>query len=137
MTLVGKHGFSWPRNEENLRQIKKLLKNKKGVYVLAHGGMPMYVGKGNIASRVNGHAKKTSSKSRYWDHFSWFVIKKSGFEHELEVILLRTLPFYVRSLNRQTGSLTRKERVRPNNKQPDLVPLPKLGRKKKRRAEKR
>jgi hypothetical protein len=72
-------------------------------------GMPMYVGKGLIASRVRGHAMKRSSKNKYWDHFTWFVIKKSGYEGELEVILLRTLPFYVRSLNRQTGSLQRME----------------------------
>src|SRR5229473_3428862 len=74
MTLVGEHGFSWPRNAKNLAQIKRLLQRKKGVYVLSHGAMPMYVGKGKIASRVRGHAKKGSTKSKYWDHFSWFVI---------------------------------------------------------------
>src|SRR6516164_7877753 len=66
------------------------------VYVLSHGAMPMYVGKGKIASRVRGHAKRASTKSKYWDHFSWFVIN-GGFQDELEVVLLRTLPFYVRS----------------------------------------
>jgi hypothetical protein len=65
MTLVEEYGFSWPRNKKNLQQIKKLLRGKKGVYVLSHGAMPMYVGKGKIASRVRGHAKKTSSKSRF------------------------------------------------------------------------
>jgi hypothetical protein len=70
--------------------------------------MPMYVGKGQIAKRVKGHARPGSSKTRYWDHFSWFVIDNSRFESQLEIILLRSLPYYVRSLNRQTGSLGRK-----------------------------
>jgi hypothetical protein len=94
--------------------------------------MPMYVGKGKIASRVRGHAKKGSSKSKYWDHFSWFVIKNS-LENEIEVMLLRTLPFFIRSLNRQTGSLERGNRFHPANETPDLIPLPKLGQKKKRK----
>ena len=132
MALVGKHGFSWPRNSENLKRIKQLLKGKTGVYVLSHGAMPMYVGKGNIASRIAGHAMKGSSKSRYWDHFSWFVIN-SGHEDEIEVILLRTLPFYVRSLNRQTGSLGRNNRIKFAKKEPDLVDLPKVGLKRKKK----
>jgi hypothetical protein len=131
MTLVGDHGFSWPRNKKNLQQIRKLLHGKKGVCVLSHGAMPMYVGKGKIASRVRGHARTTSSKSRYWDHFSWFVIN-GGFENELEVVLLRTLPFYVRSLNRQSGSLGKK-RIKADDDRPDLIPLPKLGHKTKRK----
>lgn len=46
MSLVGKYGFAWPRNKKNLAKIKALLKKKKGMYVLTHGAMPMYVGKG-------------------------------------------------------------------------------------------
>jgi len=132
MTLVGKHGFSWPRNSKNLAQIRKLLMGKKGVYVLCHGAMPMYVGKGKIASRVRGHAKKGSTKSKHWDHFSWFVIN-GGFQDELEVVLLRTLPFYVRSLNRQTGSLGKKNRFKPEDGTPDCIPLPKLPHKKRKK----
>src|SRR5580693_2145405 len=107
-TLVYDYGIAWPRNKENLRKIKKHLGKKTGVYVLTHGAMPMYVGKGQIAKRVKGHARPGSSKTRYWDHFSWFVIDNSRFESQLEIILLRSLPYYVRSLNRQTGSLGRK-----------------------------
>jgi len=76
MALVGKHRFSWPRNDKNLQHLEGLVKGKTGLYVLSHGAMPMYVGKGKIAGRIAGHAKKRSSKSRYWDHFSWFVIKR-------------------------------------------------------------
>src|SRR5271168_2232277 len=100
--LVHEHGIAWPRNDNNLRKIKKEIGKKTGVYVLAHGAMPMYVVKGQIAKRVRGHARPGSSKTKYWDHFSWFVLDNPPFESQLEVILLRSLPFYVRSLNRQT-----------------------------------
>lgn len=132
MSLVCEHGFPWPRNEKNLQEIKRICKGKKGVYVLSHGAMPMYVGKGKIASRVRGHAKEDSSKSKYWDHFSWFVIN-NGFENEIEVMLLRSLPFFVRSLNRQTGSLGRKNRRKPVDGTPKVVDLPKLWHKRKKR----
>lgn len=135
MKLVGMYGLAWPRNEENLKKIKEDIGKKKGIYVLFHGAMPMYVGKGKISSRVRGHARPRSSKSRYWDHFSWFVIKRRGFESELEVILLRTLPFYVRSLNRQTGSLGKKNRREPTPKLPPIqISLPRLGYKKKKKT---
>ena len=131
MTLVAEHGLSWPRNKKNLRQIKKLIPGKKGVYVLSHGAMPMHVGKGIIASRVRKHARRGSSKSGYWDHFSWFVIN-NGFQDEIEVLILRSLPFYVRNLNRQTGSLGTKK-AKAEDKRPDLIDLPKLGHTKKRK----
>jgi hypothetical protein len=131
-TLVYDYGIAWPRNKENLRKIKKHLGKKTGVYVLTHGAMPMYVGKGQIAKRVKGHARPGSSKTRYWDHFSWFVIDNSRFESQLEIILLRSLPYYVRSLNRQTGSLGKKNRIEPVPKcRPDWIKLPRLGHKKK------
>ena len=131
--LVSEHGFSWPRNKKNLKQLKKEIGKKKGVYVLAHGGMPMYVGKGQIAKRITSHARPGSSKSQYWDSFSWFVID-GGLDGEVEVILLRSLPFYVRSLNKQTGSLRKKNRKRPESKDgPDWIKLPRLIRKRKKK----
>lgn len=134
MRLVGEYGLVWPRNAVNLEKLKNDLRRKKGIYVLTHGAMPMYVGKGKIASRVNGHSKPRSSKAKYWDHFSFFVINKSGFESELEVILLRALPFFVRSLNRQTGSLGKKNRLEPIPKVPPVqISLPRLGYKKKKK----
>jgi hypothetical protein len=131
--LVARYGLAWPRNRENLKKIKEDIGKKTGVYVLTHGAMPLYIGKGQIAIRVNGHAREGASKSKYWDHFSWFVIGKSSFESHLEVMLLRSLPFYVRSLNRQTGSLGKENRVRPVNPQPDLVPFPKMAHKRKKK----
>jgi len=131
MSLVAEHGFSWPRNKKNLSQINKLIPGKKGVYVLSHGAMPMYVGKGIIASRVRRHARKGSSKGKYWDRFSWFVIN-DGFHDEIEVLILRFLPFYVRHLNRQTGSFG-KTKAKPEDRTPDLIEIPKFGHEKKKR----
>jgi len=91
--LVSEYGIAWPRNSKNLKKIKKDIGKKTGVYVLTHGAMPMYVGKGQIARRVKGHARPGSSKNNYWDHFSWFVLDNSRFENQLEVILLRSLSF--------------------------------------------
>jgi hypothetical protein len=136
--LVSEYGIAWPRNAKNLKKIKKDLGKKTGVYVLTHGAMPMYVGKGQIAKRVKGHARPGSSKTKYWDHFSWFVLDNSGFEGQLEVIILRSLPFYVRSLNRQTGSLGKKNRIQPVPKcGPDWIKLPRLGHKRKTRKKKK
>jgi len=136
-SLVAEHGIAWPRNAENLKKIKQDIGKKTGVYVLTHGGMPMYVGKGQIAKRVKGRARPGSSKSGYWDHFSWFVLGNSQFESHLEVILLRSLPFYVRSLNKQTGSLGRKNRIRPvPDCRPDWIKLPRLVHKRKKKKEK-
>ena len=132
--LVSEYGLAWPRNRANLNKIKKDIGKKTGVYVLTHGAMPMYVGKGQIAKRVKGHARPGSSKSKYWDHFSWFVLDNSPFECQLEVILLRSLPFYVRSLNRQTGSLGKKNRLLPvPDAGPEYVELPRLGHKRKKK----
>jgi len=132
--LVSEYGLAWPRNRGNLNRIKEVIGKKTGVYVLTHGAMLMYIGKGQIARRVNGHARPGASKSKYWDYFSWFVLGNSRFESELEVVLLRSLPFYVRSLNRQTGSLGKKNRVKPiPDLRPDWIKLPRLGHKRKRK----
>jgi hypothetical protein len=52
-------------------------------------------------------------------------------EGELECLLLQTLPFFVRSWNKQTGSLGKDNRRKPNDKQPIVVEFPKLPPKKK------
>ena len=136
--LVSEYGISWPRNPTNLRKIKKEIGKKTGVYVLTHGAMPMYVGKGQISKRVKGHARPGSSKSKYWDHFSWFVLDNTQFESQLEVILLRSLPYYVRSLNRQTGSLGKKNRIEPApGCRPVWIKLPRLGHKKRNRKKRK
>jgi hypothetical protein len=139
VSLIKLYGLSWPRNEKNLEHLKRIIKGKKGIYVLANGAMPLYVGKGNIAKRVGDHGSERAWKSRYWNYFSWFVVRKVEQGNELESLLLSVLPFFVRSLNRQTGSLGRKNRRKPPDKNPITVKLPKLarGRKRPRRKKKK
>jgi hypothetical protein len=137
MSLIGLYGLSWPRNETNLEELKRIVKGKKGIYVLANGAMPLYVGKGDIVSRVVSHGAERAWKSKYWNYFSWFVVPKAERGNELENLLLSVLPFFVRSLNRQTGSLGRKNRRKPPDKNPITVKLPKLARGRKRSKRKK
>jgi hypothetical protein len=135
--IVGLYGLHWPRNRTNLRQLKALLGKRTGLYVLANGSMPLYIGKGIVALRIENHARPGKSKSAYWNYFSWFEVLKPADEGELECLLLQTLPFYVRSLNKQTGSLGKDNRNWPEEIQPIAVNFPKLLPKKKRRKKKK
>jgi hypothetical protein len=133
MGIVGLYGLRWPRNKKNLADLKKLMGKRNGLYILANGSMPLYIGKGRVASRVRGHARPASTKSAYWNYFSWFEILKPAKDGELERLLLQVLPFYVRSLNKQTGSLGRENRRYFEDKNPKVVDFPKLVPKKKRK----
>jgi hypothetical protein len=134
MGIVGLYGLRWPRNTKNLAQLKKLIGKRTGLYVLANGSMPLYIGRGQIARRVRAHNRPGGSKSKYWNYFSWFEILKPATDGELECLLLQVLPFYVRSLNRQTGSLGRKNRHYFDDEQPKIVDFPKLLPKKKKKT---
>ncbi len=134
MGVVGLYGLRWPRNKDNLLKLKKVMRKRTGLYVLANGSMPLYIGKGLVARRVWAHNRPGGSKSKYWNYFSWFEILKPASDGELESLLLQVLPFYVRSLNKQTGSLGKKNRQRFPNKVPKVVDFPKLLPKRKRRA---
>jgi hypothetical protein len=129
--IVGLYGLHWPRNRANIQQLKALLGKQTGLYVLANGSMPLYIGKGIVALRIENHARPGKRKSAYWNYFSWFEVLKPADEGELECLLLQTLPFFVRSLNKQTGSLGKDNRRKPNDKQPIVVEFPKLPPKKK------
>ena len=111
MPLIKQFGLHWPRNPENLEEIEDLAGHKSGIYVLYHGAMPVYIGRGAISARLLSHAKEGSKKEQFWDRFSWFVIGNAKRERELESLLLEALPFYVRSLNKQTAKLQRKLEV--------------------------
>jgi hypothetical protein len=101
--LIKEYGTFWARNKENLAEYKSLVRSRgSGIYVLYSGSAPVYVGKGRIKSRV-AKRDRGGSKSPYWDHFSWFLVDNSDVEHELEALLLKALPFYLRSLNKQTA----------------------------------
>ena len=129
--IVGLYGLHWARNAANIQLLEVLLGERTGLYVLANGSMPLYIGKGIVASRIKHHAQPDKTKSDYWNYFSWFEVLKPADEGELECLLLQTLPFYVRSLNKQTGSLGKDNRRKPEDYQPLAVEFPKLLPKKK------
>jgi hypothetical protein len=94
--------------------------------------MPMYIGMGRISRRIESH-QKSKSKGNCWDYFSWYEIPDPKYRREIETLLLRLLPFYLRSLNRQRGRLHGSRRVGPNTNGPDYVKKPHLAPRKKRR----
>ena len=126
MVLVKQFGLHWPRNQENLDEIEDLAGHKSGIYVLYHGAMPVYIGRGAISARLRSHAKEGSKKEQFWDRFSWFVIGRAKSERELEALLLEALPFYVRSLNKQSGKLMKKLQVTAPSREVNDIALPRL-----------
>jgi len=126
MPLIKQYGLHWPRNQENLEEIEDLAGHRSGIYVLYHGAMPVYIGRGAISARLLSHAKEGSKKEQFWDRFSWFVIGNAKRERELESLLLEALPFYVRSLNKQTAKLQRKLEVTAPSRELTDFALPRL-----------
>jgi len=126
MPLIKQFGLHWPRNPENLEEIEDLAGHKSGIYVLYHGAMPVYIGRGALSARLLSHAKEGSKKEQFWDRFSWFVIGSAKRERELESLLLEALPFYVRSLNKQTGKLQRRLQVPAPSRELMDFALPRL-----------
>jgi hypothetical protein len=126
MPLIKQFGLHWPRNTENLEEIEDVAGYKSGVYVLYHGAMPVYVGRGEISARLRSHGKEGSRKEQVWDRFSWFVVNNGKPERELESLPLEALPFYVRSLNKQTDKLVRKLQVAAPSRAVMAVALPRL-----------
>ena len=82
MPLIKQFGLHWPRNPENLEEIEDLAGHKSGIYVLYHGAMPVYIGRGAISARLLSHAKEGSKKEQFWDRFSWFVIGNAKRERD-------------------------------------------------------
>ena len=107
--LFESYGTQWARNTENLQALKGLGK-RWGVYVLCDGSMPVYIGRGRLAKRISGH-KRSRRKGQFWDHFSWYAMPSRRFEADVEALLLRMLPFYLRSLNKQRTKFTDAKRI--------------------------
>ncbi len=126
MTMVKAVGVQWPRNEDNLNDLEDTIGNGSGIYLLYHGAMPVYIGRGILVKRLKSHHGEKSKKHKYWDRFSWFVIDNSGREKDLESLLLQALPFYIRVLNKQTAKFHRKIRYKHEHNELPYVPLPKL-----------
>ncbi len=134
MALIKQFGLHWPRNQENLDELEDLAGHKTGIYVLYHGAMPVYIGRGAISARLRSHGKEGSKKDQFWDRFSWFVIGKTASERELESLLLEALPFYVRSLNKQGGKLLKKLQVAAPSRELNDIALPRLAPLRRKRA---
>ena len=124
MRLVTKYGKLWPRNDYSLEALAAQGK-LNGVYVLYDGSMPVYVGKGEILSRIIGH-RKSKTRSGFWDYFSWFEVRDSNLQHDAEALLLKILPYYLRLLNRQQANFPHVRKTKlAENKAPDVVIKPK------------
>src|SRR5882724_205328 len=101
--IVGRYGKLWTRVPGNLKKLAgKALRDVTGVYVLYNGTMPVYIGRGKISPQIHRH-DSNRKKNQFWEHFSWYEITVKGLDKEIESLLLRLLPFYVRSLNRKGG----------------------------------
>jgi hypothetical protein len=123
MRVVRMYGEMWARNLANVNKIPGKKENGgKGVYVLYDGSMPVYVGKGNLHSRING-ARRSKSRGQLWDHFSWYSLKNFSVTHDVEALVLRMLPPSLRSLTKQKGKFLNAKRVSANKKHPTADPI--------------
>jgi hypothetical protein len=86
-------------------------KGGKGVYVLYDGSMPVYVGKGNMRFQI-GRAKRSRRRGQMWDHFSWYALDDKKMMRDIEALVLRMLPSYLRSLTKQKGKFGDAQRVK-------------------------
>src|SRR6266568_760258 len=107
--LVTKYGTLWARNRKNIQRLRAEGK-LSGVYVLCDGSMPVYIGRGRLARRIDRH-QRSKSRGQAWDHFSWYAIPDRNLEADVEALLLRMLPFYLRSLNKQRTRFTDAKRM--------------------------
>jgi len=108
MELIKQFGERWARNSENIEDKRMPGKGKggQGVYILYDGSTPVYIGKGNIRQRLR-EADRDKRRRNSWDRFSWYVIKDKSLIHDVEVLLIRILPFICDTLrdNEDTSRL--------------------------------
>src|SRR2546426_9176283 len=67
--VVSSYGTLWARNKANIQALRARGK-LYGVYVLADGSMPVYIGRGKLSGRIAQH-RGSKRRGQYWDHFSW------------------------------------------------------------------
>jgi hypothetical protein len=97
--LVSQYGHLWARNQDNIRKLRGE-RTLYGVYVLCDGCWPVYIGRGKLFFRIVRH-HRSKSRGQFWSHFSWFAIDDSKFRAETEALVIRILPFFSESLNKQ------------------------------------
>jgi hypothetical protein len=102
VALLRQFGEMWARNGRNIEDVPGSSEGGQGVYILYDGSTPVYVGKGNIRQRLRA-AEKSNRRGSSWDRFSWYVLKDKSLIHDVEVLLIRALPLYLRYLTRQRG----------------------------------
>lgn len=106
----------WARNAKNIQRLpRSKMYGGKGVYILFDGSMPVYVGKGNIKQRISS-AKRSRRRGQFWDRFSWYALKDPKMMHDVEVLILRMLPPYLRALTRIKGQFIEAKRVQQVDK---------------------
>lgn len=100
--VVTEYGTMWARNKKNIKWIWAHTRGWQGVYILYDGSMPVYVGKGHIRHRIK-QAARSKRRGQLWDHFSWHVLNDIKMMHDVEVLVLRMFPPYLRAATRQKG----------------------------------
>ncbi len=126
MVLISARGEMWPRNDDAINAIPRSKEGGTGIYILYDGSTPVYVGKGNIQWRIQD-ARRSARRGQSWDHFSWYKILDPKHQHDIEALLLRMLPPYLRILNRQRGEfLHAKRHARPKDKYSEPIKRPHL-----------
>jgi hypothetical protein len=122
----------WARNDENIEDVPGSSQGGQGVYILYDGSTPVYVGKGNIRQRLRD-ADTSNRRGNSWDHFSWYVLKDKRLIHDVEVLLIRILPLFLRYLTRQSGHFQTVNSTdqKPSNRTPRYIAPPKFMRSKK------
>lgn len=83
-----------------------LLLDESDLEIAAETIEARFVGKGNIQARLRKENNRSKRLGNSWDHFSWFLIKDRDDDliHDVEVLLLRILPPYLRYMTRQKGN---------------------------------
>ena len=117
MQVVTQYGTMWSRNVDNIRKVPGRKDGGQGVYILFDGSMPIYVGKtGNLRSRLRRH-RNSKRKGQLWDRFSWYVLADKRMMHDVEVLMLKALPTYLRALTKQDGHFCKGKRASPSRNQ--------------------
>jgi hypothetical protein len=114
--VVNRYGTMWARNTINIGRIPLSKEfGGVGVYILYDGSMPVYMGKGNISARIKS-ARGSRKRGQFWDRFSWYGLANPKTMHDIEVLILKMFPKYLRSLTNQDGHFFDADKEREHNK---------------------